>query len=322
MASLAPLYEHCALRSKEPVESHRLIAEGLCDYRIGWHAHAAVETVVHQLNAPRLLLYAMRYGDEVDLAPRVYEDFLLVHYARRGPIELWTDGQRTALRQGEVAVSNPRRSIALRWSAHCEQVILRLPAAMFGADAQTIAVPPWHRLSRVQTQAWLPLMEAFAGMAHFAQTPNAGGATTVWLEHLETSMAGFLRQQVGQFQTHAHTGAEDGRPGSTAPRRRRTELLHAIAHEHLRHPLTLPEMARKLALSPRQLNEWTQQEWGQSPMAWLRDRRLDAIHRHFIEHPRDEVTTVAMEYGFGHIGRFARFYFERFGEYPSQTRRR
>ena len=36
----------------------------------------------------------------------------------------------------------------------------------------------------------------------------------------------------------------------------------------------------------------------------------------------DSVTDVALRWGFGHLGRFARDYAEQFGELPSQTLRR
>ncbi|MNT90626.1 transcriptional regulator EutR [compost metagenome] len=54
-------------------------------------------------------------------------------------------------------------------------------------------------------------------------------------------------------------------------------------------------------------------------MALLRNRRLDAVRARLLEQPGHCVTDTALEFGFGHLGRFSSYYRERFGELPSQT---
>ncbi len=336
MPSLDPLYSTCLLRSRQRVESHRLIATELSDYRLGWHGRAEVDTAVYRVRSPQLSLYSMTYGDEVDIVPQRYRGFALVHYARRGPIEITTDGQRLTLAPGEVVVSAPRRSVALRWSAGCEQVILRVPLALLGSvlpspgadpDPEAVAVelPPSARLGVPAAAVWATQLDAFARYAEFARARAEPGRACRWLEHAERAMAAFLIQQAcapGSPAAADAPGRQRGPGLSSARRSARAERWREVVETNLREPVGLTGLAAAMALSPRQLTDWTRRQWGVPPMTWLRQRRLEAVRQALLGDPARDVTTVALEYGFGHLGRFAQLYRERFGEYPNQTRRR
>ncbi len=225
MSTLPGLYAHRVLRSHERVESHALIADELSDYLLRWAGAAAVDTDVFKLATPRLALYSMRYGDEVEILPQAYDDFLLVHYARKGAIEVVSDGLRHALGPGEVLISNPRRSVSLRWSAGCEQVILRVPHALLaqaltgiegggtacshaaagargpiagsgsglGPQAARFLRVPAHKMGLAEAQLWRVQLDAFCAYAHgIAHTP----ALRPWLGQVESSMAQFLGLQL------------------------------------------------------------------------------------------------------------------------------
>jgi len=77
-----------------------------------------------------------------------------------------------------------------------------------------------------------------------------------------------------------------------------------------------------VSLSPRQFTQWMQQQHGLSPMAWLRQRRLERVREGLRSGPQADVTSVALAHGFTHLGRFSQYYSRAFGEQPSQTRRR
>ena len=60
---------------------------------------------------------------------------------------------------------------------------------------------------------------------------------------------------------------------------------------------------------------------GTTPLAYLRDHRLD-LARQALATGREPVTQVAFRFGFAHLGRFSAVYRERFGESPRATRSR
>jgi transcriptional regulator GlxA family with amidase domain len=62
---------------------------------------------------------------------------------------------------------------------------------------------------------------------------------------------------------------------------------------------------------------------GMSPMRFVVERRLHRAHARLSgSGRRDSVSAVALECGFGHLGRFGTLYREVYGEPPSQTLRR
>lgn len=90
------------------------------------------------------------------------------------------------------------------------------------------------------------------------------------------------------------------------------------------HPWTIAELAAEVSMSVRRLQEGFRRSLDTTPMAYLRQRRLEAI-RHELsaaEPGTVSVTEVATRWGFLHLGRFAAAYSRAFGEHPSATLRR
>lgn len=112
------------------------------------------------------------------------------------------------------------------------------------------------------------------------------------------------------------------RQGAAHSRSVRTGMDYMMAH--LSEPLTLGRVASRAMVSPRALQVAFKKETGDSPMRWLRSRRLEHARR-LLEgttHSPVAVTEAAFSVGFLHLGYFSRRYAEQFGEAPSSTRRR
>ena len=77
-------------------------------------------------------------------------------------------------------------------------------------------------------------------------------------------------------------------------------------------------LAKQARCSERALYAGFQEHRNATPMSVLRDVRLDRAHFD-IQRGAGSVTQCAFEWGFFNLGRFAKLYFERFGERPSQT---
>jgi AraC-like DNA-binding protein len=94
--------------------------------------------------------------------------------------------------------------------------------------------------------------------------------------------------------------------------------------QHLTKPVARSELARAAGVSIRTISRGFRERHGVSPMAWLKERRLEATHSELRDAVPGEVTVtdVALRYGFENPGRFAAEYRQRFGENPSQTLRR
>lgn len=110
--------------------------------------------------------------------------------------------------------------------------------------------------------------------------------------------------------------AEPPEPVSAAIRRAR-----AFIDANLQKPLNVGEIAIAARVSVRGLQYGFDEEFGMSPMSYLRTARLAAAYRNLLDADplRDSVTHVARRWGFGHLGRFAAAYRDAYGENPRTT---
>ena len=111
------------------------------------------------------------------------------------------------------------------------------------------------------------------------------------------------------------------RETSSVPKylRRAEEFIAA----NLTDPPTLPEIVRVADVSASTLTRSFRRKYGVSPIAFMKQRRLEMARGQLLT-SRDQgktVTAIAMEYGFYHLGQFAVDYRKMFGESPSDTQR-
>jgi AraC family ethanolamine operon transcriptional activator len=87
---------------------------------------------------------------------------------------------------------------------------------------------------------------------------------------------------------------------------------------------TIPELCAEVGTSQRTLEYAFREHLGLTPVRYLRLWRLNAVRRELRDAATGatRVTDVALRWGFGELGRFAREYRELFGEPPSATLRR
>lgn len=88
-------------------------------------------------------------------------------------------------------------------------------------------------------------------------------------------------------------------------------------------PYDAARLAAIAQVSLRTLQEAFRKYVGMSPMAYVTEVRLQRVRRQLRASTPGSTTVaaVAHQWGFAHLGRFARRYRERFGESPSQTLR-
>lgn len=110
-------------------------------------------------------------------------------------------------------------------------------------------------------------------------------------------------------------------PLDAPPRYIRRAVDYMRANPHL--PLTISDIAATVGVSSRLLQLGFRKIHGTTPVAYLRQVRLEAIHDE-LSRPENllPVSEVALKWGFTHMGRFAAVYRSAFGLYPSDTVRR
>jgi transcriptional regulator GlxA family with amidase domain len=92
-----------------------------------------------------------------------------------------------------------------------------------------------------------------------------------------------------------------------------------LMQRHIENPLTLPDIARRIALSPRQLERLMLRHAGQSPLRIYMQLRVERARELLIYSDRP-VIDVAVQAGFSSTSHFAAWYKRIYGARPSDMR--
>jgi AraC-like DNA-binding protein len=125
---------------------------------------------------------------------------------------------------------------------------------------------------------------------------------------------GALRQGCGELVPRA--------PARVANRQRRLRELRDYLSERSGTGVGLDTLCEVSGLSARGLENLFRDHLGITPLIFLRHRRLHEARRLLLAPDgvgEPSVKRVALDLGFWHFGRFARYYHDLFGEYPVET---
>jgi AraC-like DNA-binding protein len=97
--------------------------------------------------------------------------------------------------------------------------------------------------------------------------------------------------------------------------------LETWIEAHLHEPITIGRLCAVAGVGERSLQKSFVSRRGMSPMRFVTERRLAAARRQLMTANGRDVTSVALQLGFCHVGRFAQLYRQAFGEAPSESLR-
>ncbi|UWU26079.1 AraC family transcriptional regulator (plasmid) [Rhizobium sp. CB3060] len=125
------------------------------------------------------------------------------------------------------------------------------------------------------------------------------------------------------LETCPNSYSDDLANPGPAPLPRHVKRAIEFMHEHLHEEISLTDIALAAMVSIRSLQEGFRQFRNTTPLLYLREIRLAGAHQELLEgDPETGVADIARKWSFHHLGRFAITYRRRFGELPSQTRKR
>lgn len=327
---LAALYRNRLFRSDVRVDAHDHVSRELVDHVLRWK-RGTPDAAMFKGELNQLKMYLLQYGAEVEVTPRPFDEFALVHTSLVGGAEVEVDGQRLEVTEGRTAVLAPRRSVRLRWYPGTKQLIVKVPHALIRELArreadEPLGLAPGYLVARGHASQWGLLSQA---LLHAIALPREAACESAWLDHFERNVALFLlaHQPTGSLLPAAPEASlsrvlEATEATPSVGGRNRIDALTEYLDARLGAPVALEDMARAAGVSVRTLNELCRRHLGVTPMELLRQRRLDAARARLRMQPDASITETALSFGFGHLGRFSHYYYERFRELPRQTQTR
>ncbi|MGY4101482.1 AraC family transcriptional regulator [Nocardia sp. R16R-3T] len=298
----------------------------LTDHRVGLVEPSVLDASFSAVSVNKLTLLRIEYGAAVRIeADPPERPFHILQLPLRGTA-LVVSGREKAVSTPDLAsLPDPRRSISMKMAPDCVQIAIRVEQDHLQRHLQSLIGRPvldpiifdlGMDLRTSRSRSWRASLDLL-----LAETQRTGGL----LEHplLAAQIESVILTGLLLAHRHNYTAALQAEqvPGAPRPVRHVMERLEAYPER----AFTIEELASDAGVTVRALQRGFHDLLGCSPMAYLREIRLNRAREALLNADPGSgasVTDIALTWGFMHLGRFSVEYRRRFGESPSQTLRR
>ncbi|WEY37588.1 AraC family transcriptional regulator [Paraburkholderia sp. SUR17] len=283
----------------------------------------SLDAAFRSLKVGNLQMFYLQYGARVDVDPGTLDDFTLIQMPIHGFARYVSGAEEVMGGPGTAAVLSPREATRLHFPADLRQIIVRLDqkalerACVEHLDAlpgKAIRFHPTLDLGTPAGVAWRSALEHIVvGNVAFPallQCPSYAARCERML--IDTLLFAHPHNLSDHFR-----GGQNRRTITPAYVRRAEDYMRA----HIADVTSVDEISRAVGVSSRALFYAFRQTHDQTPMAYLRELRLKAVHAELKsgDPAAIRLTDVAMRWGFAHYGHFASHYRRRFGVRPQDT---
>lgn len=246
-------------------------------------------------------------------------DFFAEQFWIKGSAEVTVDGTLVELGPHQASVISPGARVSLHFNSNLEQLVLRIQPEALTRKLNELTGVHCGKALRFEPVANLqqPGAHSLLRFLTFLNTEFDLGR----FELPNLALAEFEEALVVSFlcaNRHNYSYLLDGTTQNPAPWqiRRAEEYIEA----HWDQPITVEALAIATGASTRSIFHLFKQCRGYSPMAFVKQIRLQHA-KEMLASPATEtsVTDIAFACGFGNLGHFSRDYFRSFGELPSHT---
>jgi AraC-like DNA-binding protein len=307
--------------SRDLLQTRILVGDVMKPHDLRVHgASQQVNARMHHMAFGAVSLNRLKYGADVDIEPGPLDDFYLIQMPLSGHALIRSGNQQVESDPDVASVLSPLDSTVMRWSPDCDQLMVRIDRMLvdraIGAlsgrlEPETVRFQLGFRWR--ECAPWRCLVQYLTESANHPFDPSQYRLMVAHIEQLVVST-------LVSAQPHDMRETKTARCAAVLPRhvKRVQDYLRANAAE----PVTADQMALVAGVSLRSLYAGFKDYCGVSPMQYLRILRLDGARQALLNEPDCNIASIAMRWGFGHLGRFSIEYKGRFGESPSQSVRR
>ncbi|MBA1245553.1 AraC family transcriptional regulator [Pseudomonas japonica] len=270
-------------------------------------------------------LGTMEYGADVRIGVESSDhlDSYSLSLPFAGEQELVYLGNRIQSNRNVGVIVSPFHSQELSMAGDCKKISVLIPRVTMRLALEEILQRPVEIPINFD-----PVMDGQSGAsaswwrlaAHFVSEQECGGALfdqTLFSRDIEASLVrGLILAQNNNYTAEIQECMLGKLPSYLL---RAKEFIHANAREDLR----LEDIEAAAGVSRFKLFDGFRKHMGMSPMAYLKKLRLSEVRKQLLKGGRGiNISTVATEWGFNHLGRFASEYKKLFNEMPSATMHR
>lgn len=323
-ATALPLQQYQLFHTHDVDEAREAVARIFCPHGLNTvQPRSRLDARHHSVQLHRdVSLNYVQYGPCVDIEPGCLGDFYLLQIPLRGSASVQCGGQRVMAGTRLASLPSPTEALRMRWADDSPHLIVRFSQAALQRQLEQLAQAPLHQplVFELGVPLDAPALAPMLGFVHYlCSTLDAGPGFAAPV--LGAQAESYLLTSLLMLAPHNHSRALEGAGRrELLPRSVRRAQEYMLAHAS--EPVALAELCQHLGVSARALQTAFQAHTGQSPMAYWRDVRLDRVRetlRAAAPGGGTNVSRVAADFGFLHLGHFAAHYQRRFGETPAQT---
>jgi AraC-like DNA-binding protein len=289
--------------------------------RRGPVAQRLPESLLNVAQLTHLTLGVVRFGTEAGIDSGAIGAYH-INMPIVGAVESHCGKQKMVAVPGKAAVFTPREHTLMPWfEPHATQVCIKIPQRLLEAELEALLGHPVRSsvhfdlefdLETGPGRSWLATLRLL--LSELGDPHSLVHRSNQYCEYIERALVG------GLVLAHQHEYQDELYAPQPPARPRTVQRVIQAIEEAPEEPWSLEKMARHAGVSGRRLQQGFAECLGVTPMAYVRRVRLERAHEDLsMGLP---VTDTAYRWGFGNLGRFARAYQDRFGEAPSETRRR
>lgn len=260
-------------------------------------------------------LFQISYGNRVHITSPEREELYHLHVLLKGRCMWRSCGEERSLAPGDLLLLNPNVPFDLTYSDSYEKFIAKLPARIIAKvcrenhwsyPSEGVRLSPVHH--REQLDGFLNLLSLVCQEAESDQTTF----------HVQEYYAKIVVSKLL------------GLPGCNVSREpleaacQSFSRLEEFIEKNIKQDISLEQLANLAHMSVHSLYALFEKHAGTTPNRFIRQRKLEAIYNQLCD-PHvavSNITAIALDYGFLHLGRFSSYYKNALGELPSDTLRR
>jgi AraC-like DNA-binding protein len=284
--------------------------------------HQVLDVCISCARIEGLSLIYHRHGASVRVRPPLLRDFFLLQIPIKGEAQVKIGRQELTCDSRQAFMISPNQEADMRFGQGCEQLIVRI--AKPDLERQLERQLGRHIVSPLEFAPAVPLTttggSAITDLLRFMTgslvEENGICSSNIARSHMASLlMSGLLTCLDHNYREElSNSGERRVKPAYVS---RAQEFMK----QNISQPIGPEDVAASVRVSTRALFVGFKTYLNTTPMRYLKDLRLDMVRDTLLkmEPQRASITTVAMDYGFHHLGHFCAAYKERFGEQPRET---
>ena len=294
------------LHSSGPIEASEQISRFLAPTKVTGARNFSRSAYVSGIRIGSVSIGVIALGAAVSVEAISTGDDAAMVLCLRGSGEMVANGRVMPLRARHgLVVRPPSGPLRARFSADCLRMVIRFESHHLAAWAAQSA--PFD-LANPTLRPWLESIQFILSSRSMIAAISQDRVVGQRVEDLLVT----LLQRVCQPVLTADASSD-------LTVNRWVRRAEAYIRAHAADIGSLEEIAKAAGASERSLQASFKNHYKVSPMLFLRNLRLDHARERILA--GSTVSDAALASGFSHLGRFAQYYAERFGELPSSHAR-